>query len=105
MLGPRSYTAEDVVEIHTHGGGVSAQRVLQSCLGAGARLARPGEFTLRAFLNGRMTLSEVGRPVPLQGLQPEVNLARCPLLGPQRPDKCAISSHHTGYMPSVVIGF
>ena len=58
MLGPRSYTAEDVVEIHTHGGGVCAQRVLQSCLTAGARLARPGEFTLRAYLNGRLDLSQ-----------------------------------------------
>lgn len=59
MLGPRSYTAEDVVEIHTHGGGICAQRVLQRCVEAGARLARPGEFTLRAFLNGRLDLSQV----------------------------------------------
>ncbi|KAL4457553.1 hypothetical protein ABPG75_012418 [Micractinium tetrahymenae] len=58
MLEPRSYTAEDVIEVHTHGGGVSAQRVLQRCLEAGARLARPGEFTLRAFLNGRLDLSQ-----------------------------------------------
>jgi len=58
MLGPRSFTAEDVVEIHTHGGGVCAQRVIQSCLAAGARLAKPGEFTLRAFLNGRLDLSQ-----------------------------------------------
>ena len=58
MLGPRSYTAEDVVEIHTHGGGICAQRVLQSCLSAGARLAQPGEFTLRAYLNGRLDLSQ-----------------------------------------------
>lgn len=58
MLRPRSYTAEDVIEIHTHGGGISAQRVLQRCLEAGARLAQPGEFTLRAFLNGRLDLSQ-----------------------------------------------
>ena len=58
MLAPRSFTAEDVVEIHTHGGGVCAQRVVQACLSAGARLARPGEFTLRAFLNGRLDLSQ-----------------------------------------------
>ncbi|EFN58878.1 hypothetical protein CHLNCDRAFT_19706, partial [Chlorella variabilis] len=58
MLAPRSYTAEDVVEVHTHGGGVSAARVLQRCLEAGARLAQPGEFTLRAFLNGRLDLSQ-----------------------------------------------
>ncbi len=58
MRGPRSYTAEDVVEIHAHGGGICASRVLQSCLQAGARLAKPGEFTLRAYLNGRLDLSQ-----------------------------------------------
>lgn len=58
MRGPRSYTAEDVVEIHAHGGGICASRVLQSCIQAGARLAKPGEFTLRAYLNGRLDLSQ-----------------------------------------------
>ena len=58
MRGPRSYTAEDVVEIHAHGGGICASRVLQSCVQAGARLAKPGEFTLRAYLNGRLDLSQ-----------------------------------------------
>jgi len=58
MLGPRSFTAEDVVEIHTHGGGVCAARVIDVCIAGGARLARPGEFTLRAYLNGRMDLSQ-----------------------------------------------
>eukprot|EP00882_Tetradesmus_deserticola_P010207 GHRQ01010784.1.p1 GENE.GHRQ01010784.1~~GHRQ01010784.1.p1 ORF type:complete len:382 (+),score=102.43 GHRQ01010784.1:62-1207(+) len=58
MLTPRSYTREDVIELHTHGGGVCAQRVLRACIEAGARPARPGEFTLRAFLNGRMDLSQ-----------------------------------------------
>lgn len=58
MLGPKSYTAEDVVEIHTHGGGLCAARVLDACLAAGARSARPGEFSLRAFLNGRIDLAQ-----------------------------------------------
>jgi len=58
MLAPRSYTAEDVVEIHTHGGGLCSQRVVRACLSAGARPAKPGEFTLRAFLNGRLDLSQ-----------------------------------------------
>ena len=58
MRAPRSYTAEDVVEIHAHGGGVCASRVLQACVQAGARLAKPGEFTLRAYLNGRLDLSQ-----------------------------------------------
>ena len=59
MLGPRSYTCEDIVEIHAHGGGVCARRVLTACLEAGATLAKPGEFTLRAFLNGRLDLTQV----------------------------------------------
>jgi hypothetical protein len=50
---------EDVLELHTHGGGVCAQRVLRALIEAGARPARPGEFTLRAFLNGRLDLSQV----------------------------------------------
>lgn len=58
MLGPKSFTAENVVEIHTHGGGVCAHRVLHACIAAGARLAKPGEFSLRAFLNGRIDLSQ-----------------------------------------------
>ena len=59
MLKPRSYTAEDVVEIHTHGGSVCATRVLNACLRTNmCRLARNGEFTLRAFLNGRLDLSQ-----------------------------------------------
>jgi tRNA modification GTPase len=59
MLKPKSYTREDVLELHTHGGGVCAQRVLRAIVEAGARPARPGEFTLRAFLNGRLDLSQV----------------------------------------------
>lgn len=62
MLKPRSYTCEDVIEIHTHGGGVCALRVLQACLGQGARQALAGEFTMRAFLNGRLTLAQVTHP-------------------------------------------
>jgi tRNA modification GTPase len=56
MRAPRSYTCEDVVEIHGHGGGVPARRILRRVLNAGARLAQPGEFTKRAFLNGRLDL-------------------------------------------------
>ena len=56
MAGPRSYTAEDVVEISCHGGIAAVRATLDAVLAAGARLARPGEFTLRAFLNGRIDL-------------------------------------------------
>ncbi len=58
MKAPRSYTREDVVEFHCHGGIMAVQQVLQLCLEAGARLAQPGEFTLRAFLNGRLDLTQ-----------------------------------------------
>ncbi len=56
--GPKSYTTEDMVEIICHGGYVSPRRVLAACLKAGARLAEPGEFTKRAFLGGRIDLTE-----------------------------------------------
>ena len=55
---PHSYTGEDVVEFQCHGGSVTPRRVLDACFAAGARLARRGEFTERAFLNGRIDLSE-----------------------------------------------
>lgn len=58
MRAPNSYTKEDVVELNVHGGRISAQKTLEAVLRAGARQARGGEFTLRAFLNGRMDLSE-----------------------------------------------
>ena len=58
MLSPRSYTKEDIVEFHCHGGIIPVQQVLQLCIGQGARLAQPGEFTLRAFLNGRIDLTQ-----------------------------------------------
>ncbi len=54
---PRSYTGEDLVEISGHGGPVVATRVLEAALQAGARVARPGEFTERAFLNGKLDLT------------------------------------------------
>ncbi len=55
---PRSYTGEDLVEISGHGGSLVASRVLATALTAGARMARPGEFTERAFLNGKMDLTQ-----------------------------------------------
>jgi tRNA modification GTPase len=55
---PRSYTREDVVELSCHGGELPARRVLAALRAAGARLAGPGEFTLRAFLNGRIDLAQ-----------------------------------------------
>ncbi len=58
MRGPGTYTREDVVEIDCHGGPLPLRRVLELCLRLGARLAEPGELTLRAFLNGRLDLAQ-----------------------------------------------
>lgn len=58
MKGPKSFTAENTVEINCHGGVISTNRVLEEVIKAGARLAEPGEFTKRAFLNGRIDLSQ-----------------------------------------------
>src|SRR6185437_5765788 len=58
MRAPRTFTREDVVEITCHGGILPAKMVLDAALGAGARLAEPGEFTRRAFLNGRIDLAQ-----------------------------------------------
>ena len=63
--GPNSYTGEDVVEFQCHGGSVTPRRVLEACFAAGARLARRGEFTERAFLNGRIDLSEAEAVIDL----------------------------------------
>ena len=53
---PKSYTGEDVVEISCHGSTFIQQQIIEVCINKGARLATPGEFTLRAFLNGKMDL-------------------------------------------------
>ncbi len=58
MLAPRTYTREDVVEINCHGGNIPLNKVLDLTLRMGARLAEPGEFTKRAFLNGRIDLTQ-----------------------------------------------
>lgn len=58
MHGPGTYTGEDAVEFFCHGGAVPASLVLEACLAAGARQAGPGEFTRRAFLNGRLSLDQ-----------------------------------------------
>lgn len=58
MRAPRSFTTEDIVEINCHGGIISVQRILEAVLLQGARLAEAGEFTKRAFLNGRIDLSQ-----------------------------------------------
>ena len=71
MRAPKSYTREDVVEFQLHGGGCVAQKVLSLCLSSGARLAQPGEFTRRAFLSGRIDLSQAEAIMDLIAAQGE----------------------------------
>ena len=71
MRAPRTYTREDVAEIHCHGGGVCASAVLRRALELGARMAQPGEFTRRAFMNGRIDLSKAEAVMQLIGANAE----------------------------------
>src|SRR6266705_823024 len=98
MRAPHTYTREDVVEIQGHGGPLILRRILRTVLTQGARMANPGEFTLRAFLNGRLDLAqaeavmdlieaqtEAGQRLALQQLRgrlsEEVEAARSTMLG------------------------
>jgi tRNA modification GTPase len=65
MLAPNSYSGEDVIEINCHGGLYVAERIMEECLRHGARLAEPGEFTKRAFLNGKLDLVQAEAIVDL----------------------------------------
>ena len=75
MKAPRSYTTEDTVEINCHGGVLVMQKILENTLGHGARLAEPGEFTKRAFLNGRIDLSKAEAVIDVIHSQNEFALA------------------------------
>jgi tRNA modification GTPase len=72
MRAPHTYTREDVVEIQGHGGPLVLQRILRLLLTSGARLANPGEFTLRAFLHGRLDLAQAEAVMDLISAQTEV---------------------------------
>ena len=74
MRGPHSYTAEDVVEIQAHGGPLVLRRILDAALGEGARLANPGEMTLRAFLNGRLDLAQAEAVMDVIGARTDESL-------------------------------
>ncbi len=65
MRAPNTYTREDVAEINCHGGMVAVRRVLEAAVKEGARLAEPGEFTFRAFMNGRIDLSQAEATIDL----------------------------------------
>ena len=71
---PKSYTGEEMAELCCHGGAFVMEQVLELCLQKGARLAEPGEFTKRAFLNGRMDLSRAEAVMDVIGAQNEYAL-------------------------------
>lgn len=74
MKKPKSYTREDVVEINCHGGMVPTCKILDICISNGARIAEPGEFTKRAFLNGRIDLSQAEAVIDLVRSKTEKSL-------------------------------
>ncbi|CDM69807.1 tRNA modification GTPase MnmE [Clostridium bornimense] len=74
MKGPKSFTAEDTIEINCHGGVIATKRVLDTVIKSGARLAEPGEFTKRAFLNGRIDLSQAEAVMDIINSKTEVSM-------------------------------
>lgn len=74
MKSPRSYTREDVVEINCHGGIIATNKVMDLCINSGARISEPGEFTKRAFLNGRIDLTQAEAVIELIQAKTEQSL-------------------------------
>ena len=74
MLGARSFCGEDTVEIHCHGGSIVSRKVLEAVLSAGARAAQPGEFSFKAFMNGKMDLVQAEALQELIGAKNEIAL-------------------------------
>ncbi|MBW9156036.1 tRNA uridine-5-carboxymethylaminomethyl(34) synthesis GTPase MnmE [Clostridium tagluense] len=74
MKGPKSFTAEDTIEVNCHGGVVGTNRILQEIIRAGARMAEPGEFTKRAFLNGRIDLSQAEAVIDIIRAKTELSM-------------------------------
>ncbi|MTK12744.1 MAG: tRNA uridine-5-carboxymethylaminomethyl(34) synthesis GTPase MnmE [Clostridiaceae bacterium] len=74
MKAPRSFTAEDTVEINCHGGVIPTQKILEEVIKNGARLAEPGEFTKRAFLNGRIDLSQAEAVIDIIRAKTELSM-------------------------------
>ena len=74
MKAPQTYTREDVVEINTHGGAMALHAILKLVLNTGARMAEPGEFTRRAFLNGRIDLTQAEAVIDIINARTQKNL-------------------------------
>ena len=92
LKAPRTYTREDTVEIDCHGGVLVTKRVLEAVLAAGARLAEPGEFTRRAYLNGRIDLSQAEAVAGVISAKNELSLKNSirPVSGREREEISAI---------------
>ncbi len=97
MPGPNSYTGDDVVELHCHGGNLACRAVLDGLLKAGCRTAEPGEFTFRAFVNGKMDLVQAEAVSDLIGAQSDMalHLAERQLAG-------ALSSEFSGIRDTLI---
>ncbi len=100
MESPKTYTREDVLEIHCHGGYLIVQKVLELVLREGARLAQPGEFTKRAFLNGRIDLTQAEAVVDVIRAQTteSLELAQQQLGGRLRKELAAIRDQLVGWI-------
>ena len=103
MASPKTYTREDVVEIHCHGGYLIVQKVLELVLREGARLAQPGEFTKRAFLNGRIDLTQAEAVVDvIQARTTEsLEIARQQLGGRLRKELAGIRDQLVGWVAAL----
>ena len=88
MRAPNSYTREDIVEINAHGGSVVLKNILELLVGRGVRLAEPGEFTRRAFLNGRIDLTQAEAVIDMISAKTEKSLE---MPGYSLPVKCVPS--------------
>lgn len=102
---PRSYTGEDCIELSCHGGRAATARLLQATLHAGARLAEPGEFTLRAFLNGRIDLAQAEAVADLIRARTESarRLARVQLEGSLSQEIAAVKDDLTGILAAIEV--
>ena len=74
MKGPKSFSGEDTIEINCHGGIISSNRILEEVIKAGCRIAEPGEFTKRAFLNGRIDLSQAEAVIDIIRAKTELSM-------------------------------
>ncbi len=97
MKAPRTYTGEDIVEINCHGGALVTEKVLKLCLNEGARLSEQGEFTKRAFLNGKIDLTQAESVMDIIGAETDnaLNMAQKNLSG-------SISSKVNSYRDSLI---